>query len=92
MEPTSTTMLPYIDPNVEHAGTSKFRKLTTQSLRKMSKAVVIQDNDTPLAVLLKYEQYILIQSKLQCLEKENTDLRAQFDRYKRAAQEQQKKT
>jgi PHD/YefM family antitoxin component YafN of YafNO toxin-antitoxin module len=59
--------IPYIDPNVEHVGVSKLRTLNATNLSKFRKTFVIQDNDTPLAVLLNYEQFLIIQSKLQSL-------------------------
>jgi hypothetical protein len=41
--------------------------LNATNLSKFKKTFVIQDNDTPLAVLLNYEQFLLIQSQLQSL-------------------------
>ena len=57
--------VPYIDPNVEHVGISKLRTLNATNLRKFEKALVIQDNDTPLAVLLTYDQFLSMQQQLQ---------------------------
>jgi hypothetical protein len=59
--------IPFIDPRVEYVGASKLRTLNTGNLGKLKKTLVIQDNDTPLAVLLGYEQYLIIQNKLQSL-------------------------
>ncbi len=59
--------MPYIDPNVEHVGVSKLRKLNATSLRESRKALVIQENDTPLAVLLDYEQFLFMQQKIEQL-------------------------
>ena len=59
--------VPYIDPNVEHVGVSRLRTLNATSLRHFSKALVIQDNDTPLAVLLTYDQFLLMQKQLQAV-------------------------
>ena len=61
----STGAIPYIDPNVEHVGVSRLRTLNATNLRKQEKALVIQDNGAPLAVLLTYEQYLIIQRQLQ---------------------------
>lgn|ERR1700682_6161406 len=55
----------YIDPTVEHVGVSKLRQLNATNLSTFSKMLVIQDNNTPLAVLLKYEQYLIMQNKLK---------------------------
>jgi hypothetical protein len=57
--------IPFVDPNVEHVGVSKLRTLNASNLSRVSKMLVIQDNDTPLAVLLNYDQFLTIQNKLQ---------------------------
>jgi hypothetical protein len=57
--------IPFVDPMVEHVGVSKLRTLNSHNLSKINKMMVIQDNDTPLAVLLGYRQYLAIQNKLQ---------------------------
>ena len=57
--------IPIIDPRIEYVGATKLRSLNTTNLSKLKKTLVIQDNDTPLAVLLNYEQYLTIQRKLQ---------------------------
>jgi hypothetical protein len=57
--------LPYIDPNVQHVGVSRLRTLNATNLRQFDKTLVIQDNDKPLAVLLSYEQFLLMQKQLQ---------------------------
>ena len=58
--------IPYIDPRVEHVGVSNLRQLDGKKLRQMDdKTLVIQEHNTPLAVLLSYEQYLIIQDQLQ---------------------------
>jgi hypothetical protein len=59
------TSVPYIDPNVEHVGVSRLRTLNATNLRHFDKALVIQDNDKPLAVLLTYDQFLLMQRQLE---------------------------
>ena len=59
--------LPYIGPAVEHVGVSRLRRLNATRLRDNKKAIVIQDNDDPIAVLLTYERYMDIQGKLEAL-------------------------
>lgn len=54
-----------IDPRIEYVGASRLRTLNTSNLGKLEKTLVIQDNDTPLAVLLNYDQYMMLQNKLQ---------------------------
>ncbi len=56
--------IPYLDPSVQHVGISKLRALNVTQLRAMDKTWVIQDNDEPLAVLLKYEHFMAIQQRL----------------------------
>jgi predicted transposase YdaD len=62
-----STRVPYIDPDVEHVGVSKLRMLNATTLRNFDKTLVIQDNDTPLAVLLTYDQFLLMQQQLQAV-------------------------
>jgi hypothetical protein len=59
--------VPYIDPSVEHVGVSRLRKLNATKLRQFDKTLVIQDNDKPLAVLLGYDQFLLMQTQLQAV-------------------------
>jgi PHD/YefM family antitoxin component YafN of YafNO toxin-antitoxin module len=60
--------IPYIDPNVRHVGVSKLRELNASKLKELGKegepTLVIQDNDTPLAVLLSYDKFLMMQEKL----------------------------
>jgi PHD/YefM family antitoxin component YafN of YafNO toxin-antitoxin module len=55
---------PYIDRNVQHVGISRLRSLNATQLREIDKTLVIQDNDQPLAVLLKYEEFLIMQDQL----------------------------
>lgn len=64
---SSLPIRPYIDPNVQHVGVSKLRSLNASTLGNIKNAWVIQDNDTPLAVLVKYDQYLVIQKQLMSL-------------------------
>ena len=57
--------VPYIDPTVEHVGVSRLRKLNASNLRQFDKALVIQDNDKPLAVLLKYDHFLAMQERIR---------------------------
>jgi hypothetical protein len=40
------------------------RALNVTQLRELDKALVIQDNDKPLAVLLKYEHFLAMQERI----------------------------
>jgi hypothetical protein len=62
---TKPDSIPYLDPSVQHVGISKLRALNVTQLREMDKTLVIQDNDKPLAVLLKYEHFMAIQERLR---------------------------
>jgi PHD/YefM family antitoxin component YafN of YafNO toxin-antitoxin module len=55
---------PYIDRNVQHVGVSRLRSLNATQLREIDKTLVIQENDQPLAVLLKYEEFLIMQDQL----------------------------
>ena len=56
--------IPYVDPTVQHVGISRLRALNVSQLRALDKTLVIQDNDEPLAVLLKYEHFLAMQERL----------------------------
>lgn len=60
----STATIPYIDRNVQHVGVSRLRSLNATQLREIDKTLVIQENDQPLAVLLKYEEFLIMQDQL----------------------------
>ena len=61
--PEPARSFPVIDPNVKHVGVSKLRGLNATKLRDLDKTLVIQDDDTPLAVVLSYEQYLDMQQE-----------------------------
>jgi hypothetical protein len=61
----SGVMPHYIDPTIEHVGVSKLRQLNAANLGKLKKMLVIQDNDQALAVLVRYEQYLIMQNQLE---------------------------
>ena len=66
--PFAMNDFPYIDPKIQHVGVSKLRNLNATNLSAIDRTLVIQDpNDNPLAVLLKYEQYLAMQKKIQSL-------------------------
>jgi hypothetical protein len=65
MEDVRASMPFYIDPTVEHVGISKLRQMNATSLSDRKKMLVIQDNNTPLAVLLNYEEYLIMQGKFK---------------------------
>lgn len=54
----------YVNPKVATVGVSKLRSLSASKLRSIDKTLVIQENDQPLAVLLKYEEYMAMQERL----------------------------
>jgi len=56
--------IPYLDPSVQHVGISRLRALNVTQLRELDKTLVIQDNDKPLAVLLKYEHFLAMQERM----------------------------
>jgi hypothetical protein len=61
----SFSSIPYIDPKVRHVGVSKLRELNATKLKELGQdneqTLVIQDNDQPLAVLLSYEKFLIMQ-------------------------------
>jgi PHD/YefM family antitoxin component YafN of YafNO toxin-antitoxin module len=54
----------YVNPKVRTLGVSKLRLMNASQLRDIDKTFVIQENDQPLAVLLKYEDFIAMQQQL----------------------------
>ena len=60
--------IPYLDPSVQHVGISKLRALNVTQLRDLDKTLVIQDNDKPLAVLLRYERFMAMQEQIRSKE------------------------
>ena len=59
--------IPRMDRSVEHVGVSRLRKLNSDDLKTMDKTLVLQENDQPLAVLLTYEKYLVLQDQLDSL-------------------------
>jgi PHD/YefM family antitoxin component YafN of YafNO toxin-antitoxin module len=55
---------PVIDPSIKHVGVSKLRELNATALKETDDTFVIQDNNTPLAVLLSYEKFLNMQQEL----------------------------
>ncbi len=65
MAKANQVSIPYLDPSVQHVGVTKLRAMNIEQLRDLDKTLVIQDNDKPLAVLLRYEQFMAIQERLR---------------------------
>jgi len=57
----------YVNPHVRTLGISKLRAMNASQLREIDKTLVIQENDQPLAVLVRYEEYIAMQKQLLAL-------------------------
>jgi PHD/YefM family antitoxin component YafN of YafNO toxin-antitoxin module len=55
---------PVIDPTIKHVGVSKLRELNATALKETEDTFVIQDNNTPLAVLLTYKKFLNMQQEL----------------------------
>ena len=53
--------IPYLDPSVQHVGISRLRALNVTQLDGLDKTLVIQDNDRPLAVLIRYRNFMAMQ-------------------------------
>ena len=69
MAKANRVSIPYLDPNVQHVGISRLRALNVTQLAELDKTLVIQDNDKPLAVLLKYEHFLAMQEMIADEEK-----------------------
>ena len=68
MAKVNQVSIPFLDPNVQHVGISKLRALNVTQLRALDKTLVIQDNDKPRAVLLKYEHFLAMQERMSDVE------------------------
>jgi len=53
--------IPFIDKSVQHTGVSYLRTMNANTLRRISGAVVLQDGDEPLAVLISYKAFMEMQ-------------------------------
>src|SRR5688572_27253913 len=56
-----------IKPNVEHVAISKLRTLNANNLRLISTPLVVHTNNAPLAVLMRYEHFLSLQTQLQSM-------------------------
>lgn len=61
----SQSSIPYIDPNVQFVGVSKLRSLNATNLSALNKTLVVQDDETPIAVILSYDQFMKMQQQRQ---------------------------
>jgi len=61
--------VPSIDPRVKHVGVSKLRQMSAETLKEKTanETYVIQENDTPLAVLLSYENFLIMQEQMKAV-------------------------
>ena len=61
----ATCAIPVLDPDVKYVGVSKLRDLNASKLKdSQDTTYVFQENDQPLAVLVSYEKYLVIQQQL----------------------------
>ena len=61
MPKANAVAVPYLDPSVQHVGISRLRAFNVTQLGELDKTLVIQDNDKPLAVLVRYENFMAMQ-------------------------------
>jgi hypothetical protein len=61
MAKANQVSIPYLDPDVQHVGISRLRALNVTQLDGLEKTLVIQDNDRPLAVLIRYRNFMAMQ-------------------------------
>jgi len=61
MAKANQVSIPYLDPSVQHVGISRLRALNVTQLDGLDKTLVIQDNDRPLAVLIRYRNFMAMQ-------------------------------
>jgi hypothetical protein len=57
-----------INPHVKYVGVSKLRDLNASRLREQTEdTFVIQENDTPLSVLLSYKKYLEMREEFNAM-------------------------
>ena len=61
MAKANQVSIPYLDPSVQHVGISRLRALNVSQLDALDKTLVVQDNDRPLAVLIRYRNFMAMQ-------------------------------
>lgn len=61
MAKVNQVSIPYLDPNVQHVGISRLRAFNVAQLADLDRTLVVQDNDRPLAVLVKYANFMAMQ-------------------------------
>ena len=59
-----SSAIPVIDPNLKYVGVSKLREMNATKLKETEDTFVLQDNDQPLAVLVKYRKFMEMQQQL----------------------------
>ncbi|MFP5277423.1 MAG: hypothetical protein ACLGPM_09920 [Acidobacteriota bacterium] len=64
----ATSTFPDINPHIKFVGVSKLRDLNATKLKEQTDdALVIQENDTPLSVLLSYQRYQAMREEFNAL-------------------------
>lgn len=64
----ATSVFPDINPQIRFVGVSKLRELNATKLKQQTEdALVIQENDTPLSVLLSYRKYQAMREEFNAL-------------------------
>jgi len=53
----------YVNPKSQHVGVSKLRGMNASNLRDLEGPVVIQENDKPIAVLVRFEEFLKLQQQ-----------------------------
>jgi hypothetical protein len=80
MAKANQVSIPYLDPSVQHVGISRLRAFNVTQLADLDRTLVIQDNDKPLAVLVKYGNFMAMQEaamkwELKLVKYDTKDLR-----------------
>ena len=59
--------IPYIDPNVDHVAMDRLQEMSTSSLKRLKKTLVVRDGDSPLAVVVPFKTFLRIQREIDRL-------------------------
>ena len=80
MSRPSTPGVPYVDPDVEFVETDRLKELSaSRKLRRLRKTCVIQEDGSPLAVLMPFRTFMAVQETINELEDSVEAYRDDYD-------------
>jgi hypothetical protein len=65
LDMSAATHIPFFDRNVEHVPVSKVRYMNTAQLRGLDHAMLIEASTGPVAVVISYGAYMILQALME---------------------------